>query len=413
MPLRRANDGPPMNRVVVTGLGVCAAPGKNVAEFAAGIKSGESAIGPIRIIPSDGLITKIGAQVLDFDPTAHFAENKLALYDRCTQFALVAAREAIAQSGLQFRDGLGARTAAIIGSGVGGQSTLDDNYLRVYGQGAKRLHPFTIPKLMINAPCSHITMEHGITGPSFVVASACSSANHAIGVAFQMVRAGMVEAAVTGGTEAVFTFGTTKGWEALRVMAPDTCRPFSAGRKGMVLGEGAAVLVLEERERALARGAAILAEIIGFGATSDAGDIVLPAVEGAAGAMAACLKDAGIAPVAVDYINAHGTGTTANDATETKAIHMVFGAHAKRLAVSSTKSIHGHTLGAAGAIEAAATILAMRGGFIPPTANFLSPDPQCDLDYVPNEARSGRIDVAISNSFAFGGHNASIAMRRA
>jgi nodulation protein E len=195
-------------------------------------------------------------------------------------------------------------------------------------------------------------------------------------------------------------------------MAPDTCRQFSAGRKGMVLGEVAAVIVIEERERALARGAAILAEIIGFGATSDAGDIVLPAAEGAAGAMSACLKDAGIAPDAVDYINAHGTGTTANDATETKAIHMVFGAHAKTLAISSTKSIHGHTLGAAGAIEAAATILAMRGGFIPPTANFLAPDSQCDLDYVPNEARSGRIDVAISNSFAFGGHNASIAVRR-
>jgi nodulation protein E len=402
-----------MNRVVVTGIGVCAAPGKNAAEFAAGIKSGQSAIGPISIIPSEGLITKIGAQVLDFDPNAHFESGKLALYDRCTQFALVAAREAIAQSGLEFRGGLGARTAAIIGSGVGGQTTLDENYLRVYGQGAKRLHPFTIPKLMINAPCSHITMEHGITGPSFVVASACSSANHAIGVAFHMVRAGMTDAAVTGGTEAVFTFGTVKGWEALRVMAPDTCRPFSRDRKGMVLGEGAAILVIETRERALARGADILAEIIGFGATSDAGDIVLPAAEGAASAMAACLKDAGIAPDAVDYVNAHGTGTTANDATETKAIHMVFGDHATKLAVSSTKSMHGHTLGAAGAIELAATILAMQGGFIPPTANFLAPDPQCDLDYVPNEARTGRIEVAISNSFAFGGHNASLAVRRA
>jgi len=402
-----------MNRVVVTGIGVCAAPGKNAAAFAAGIKSGHSAIGPISIIPSEGLITKIGAQVLDFDPNAYFQSGKLALYDRCTQFALVAAREAIAQSGLDFRAGLGVRTAAIIGSGVGGQTTLDENYLRVYGQGAKRLHPFTIPKLMINAPCSHITMEHGITGPSFVVASACSSANHAIGVAFHMVRSGMSAAAVTGGTEAVFTFGTIKGWEALRVMAPDTCRPFSRDRKGMVLGEGAAILVLETRERALARGAEILAEIIGFGATSDAGDIVLPAVEGAAGAMAACLKEAGIAPDAVDYVNAHGTGTTANDATETKAIHMVFGDHARRLAVSSTKSIHGHTLGAAGAIEMAATILAMRGGFIPPTANFLAPDPQCDLDYVPNEARAGQIEIAISNSFAFGGHNASLAVKRA
>jgi nodulation protein E len=266
---------------------------------------------------------------------------------------------------------------------------------------------------MINAPCSHITMEHGITGPSFVVASACSSANHAIGVAFHMVRAGMTEAAVTGGTEAVFTFGTIKGWEALRVMAPDTCRPFSRDRKGMVLGEGAAILVIETREHALARGAEILAEIIGFGATSDASDIVLPAVEGAAGAMAACLKDAGLAPGAVDYVNAHGTGTAANDVTETKALHLVFGEHARKLAISSTKSMHGHTLGAAGAIELAATILGMRGGFIPPTANYLAPDPQCDLDYVPNEARNARIEVAISNSFAFGGHNASVAVRRA
>jgi nodulation protein E len=228
-----------------------------------------------------------------------------------------------------------------------------------------------------------------------------------------MLRAGMVDAAVTGGTEAVFTFGTIKGWEALRVMAPDTCRPFARDRKGMVLGEGAAVLVLESRDRALARGAAILAEIIGFGSTSDAGDIVLPAVEGAAGAMAACLEDAKLAPSDVDYVNAHGTGTAANDVTETKALHQVFGDHAKKLAVSSTKSIHGHTLGAAGAIELAATILAMCGGFVPPTANFTTPDPQCDLDYVPNEARMKPIDVAISNSFAFGGHNAVVAVRRA
>jgi len=402
-----------MNRVVVTGLGVCAAPGQTLAAFAASLEAGKSAIGPITIIPTDALSTKNGAQVADFDPAAHFESGKLALYDRCTQFGLVAAREAIAQSGLDFRATLGARTAAIIGSGVGGQTTQDENYRRLYGEGAKRLHPFTIPKLMVNAPCSHITMEHGITGPSFVVASACSSANHAIGVAFQMVRSGMVDAAVTGGTESVFTFGTIKGWEALRVMAPDTCRPFSLNRKGMVLGEGAAVLVIESRDHALARGAEILAEIIGFGSTSDAGDIVLPAAEGAAGAIEACLTDAHIAPAEVDYVNAHGTGTAANDATETAALHRVFGDHARKLAVSSTKSIHGHTLGAAGAIELAATIVAMRGGFIPPTANFIAPDPQCDLDYVPNETRVGRINIAISNSFAFGGHNACIAVRRA
>jgi nodulation protein E len=402
-----------MNRVVVTGLGVCASLGKNTADFTAALQAGKSGIKPLTIFETEGLITKIGAEISDFDPLAYFDSNKLPLYDRCTQLCLVAAREAIAQSGLEFRNsGFGARTATIIGSGVGGQNTQDENYQRLYLQGAKRCHPLTIPKLMINAPCCHITMEHGITGPSFVVASACSSANHAIGVAFQMVRSGMVDAAVTGGTEAVFTFGTIRGWEALRVMAPDTCRPFSLGRKGMVLGEGSAILVIETYDSAQQRGAEILAEIIGFGTTSDASDIVMPALEGSSGAIAACLKDAQLNPEDVDYVNAHGTGTAANDVTETKALHKVFGDHAKKLAVSSTKSMHGHTLGAAGAIELAATIAAMRGNFIPPTANYTDADPQCDLDYVPNEARSGRINVAISNSFAFGGHNAVVAVKR-
>jgi nodulation protein E len=401
-----------MNRVVITGLGVIAALGKNTAEFNASLKAGKSAIKPISVIPTEGLITKIGADIPDFDPLAHFEENKLPLYDRCTQFALVAAREAIAQSKLDFRAGLGARTAAIIGSGAGGQGTQDENYQRLYLQGMKRCHPLTIPKLMMNAPCSHITMEHGITGPSFVIASACSSANHAMGVAFQMVRSGMIDAAVTGGTEAVFTFGTIRGWEALRVMAPDTCRPFSLGRKGMVLGEGAAIMVIETYESAQKRGAEILAEIAGFGTTSDASDIVMPALEGASGAIGACLADAKLAPEQVDYVNAHGTGTAANDITETKALHKIFGEHAKKFAVSSTKSMHGHTLGAAGAIELAATVCGIRDSFIPPTANYAERDPQCDLDYVANEARQAPINVAISNSFAFGGHNAVVAVKR-
>jgi nodulation protein E len=401
-----------MNRVVITGLGVIAALGKNTAEFSASLQACKSAIKPISVIETEGLITKVGADIPGFDPLAHFEEKQLPLYDRCTQFALVAAREAIAQSGLDFRAGIGARTAAIIGSGAGGQGTQDENYQRLYLQGAKRCHPLTIPKLMMNAPCCHITMEHGITGPSFVIASACSSANHAMGVAFQMVRSGMVDAAVTGGTEAVFTFGTIRGWEALRVMAPDTCRPFSLGRKGMVLGEGAAIMVIETYESAQKRGAKILAEIAGFGTTSDASDIVMPALEGSSGAIAACLADAKLAPEQVDYVNAHGTGTAANDVTETKAIHKIFGEHAKKLAVSSTKSMHGHTLGGAGAIELAATLCGMRGGFIPPTANYTEPDPQCDLDYVANEARQAKMNVAISNSFAFGGHNAVIAVKR-
>lgn len=401
-----------MNRVAVTGLGIVSPLGKSVAENAASLRSGRSAIGPITIIPSEALITKIAAEVKDFDPGSHFSDKQLPLLDRCSQFALVAARQAISQSGLSFRDGLGQRTATIVGSGVGGMNTLDESFQRLYGQGSKRTHPFTIPKLMISAPMSHITMEHGITGPSFTVASACASANHAIGVAFHMLRSGSVDIAVTGGTEAVLTLGTIKAWEALRVMAPDTCRPFSRNRSGMVLGEGAAIFVLENYAQARHRGADILAEIIGFGMSSDAGDIVLPSMAGSSSAMRSCLADAAIRPEDVDYVNAHGTGTAVNDATETRALHSVFGDHAKNLAVSSTKSMHGHALGGSGAIELAATIIAMREGFIPPTANFGEPDPDCDLDYVPNEARLQQIDVAISNSFAFGGHNAVLAIRR-
>ena len=400
-----------MNRVVITGLGIVSPLGMNVADVTARLRTGRSAIGPITVIPTDGLITKIGAEVSDFDPSAHFADKQLTLLDRCAQFALVASREAITQSGLTFRDGLGQRTATIIGAGVGGMVTLDESFHRVYAEKAKRIHPLTIPKFMISAAMSHITMEHGITGPSFTVASACASANHAIGVAFHMVRAGSVDVAVTGGTEAVFTFGTIMGWEALRVMAPDTCRPFSRNRRGMVLGEGAAITVLEDRARAEARGAEILAEIVGVGMSSDAQDIVLPSAVGAAGAMQACLDDAKLTAAEVGYINAHGTGTLANDVTETKAIHMVFGDHAKKLAVSSTKSMHGHALGASGALELAATVMALRQGFIPPTANFIEADPDCDLDYVPNEAREARVKVAMSNSFAFGGHNAALAIK--
>ena len=401
-----------MNRVVITGLGAVSALGHDLRAHLEALRAGRSAIGPITIIPTEALITKIGAEVRGFDGNAYFENGKLALLDRCAQFALIATREAVAGSKVSFRQGLGSRTAVVIGAGVGGQTTLDENYYRVYAERAKRLHPFTIPKLMISAAASHITMEHGITGPSFTVASACASANHAIGIAFHMVRPGSVDVAITGGTEATITFGTMKGWDALRVMAPDTCRPFCRDRKGMVLGEGAAVAVIETLDRAKARGAQILAEIVGFGMSSDAGDIVLPSADGAAAAMRGCLADARLAPEDVDYINAHGTGTAANDVTETKAIHAVMGGHAKRLAVSSTKSMHGHALGAAGALELAATVIALREGFIPPTANFTEADPQCDLDYVPNEARLQGIEVAMSNSFAFGGQNAVLVLRR-
>jgi nodulation protein E len=402
-----------MNRVAITGLGVVSALGLGAHATVAALRAGVGGIGPIRNVPTERLTVKIGAEAPPFDPKAYFADKRLSQLDRYSQLGLIAAREAVAQSGLDFRGPLGARTAAIIGSGVGGMGTLDDNFRRLYAQNVHHFHPLTIPRMMVSAAVSHITMEHGIRGPAFTVASACASANHGIGTAFQMVRAGMVDAAVTGGTESVFTMGTLKAWDAMRILAPDTCRPFSRGRRGLVLGEGAGMMVLENFEHARARGAPILAEIVGLGMSADAGDIVLPSLEGAASAMRACLADAGLAPEEVGYINAHGTGTAMNDVTETRAIRAVFGAHADRLAVSSTKSLHGHALGAAGAIELAATLLAMAGGFIPPTANFLEADPDCDLDYVPNVARNGAIGVALSNSFAFGGLNAVLAVRRA
>ena len=401
-----------MRRVVVTGVGLISPLGNTRDEFWRTMCEGRSAIAPLTSIPTEGLIAKIGAEIMGFEPTDHFTKSQLVLLDRFSQLALVAAREAIADCGLDFADGVGARTATIIGTGVGAQTTLDENYRKVYKDGAKRLHPFTIPRAMFNAPASHITMEHGLTGPAFAIASACSSTAHAVGQAFHMVRHGLADVAVTGGTEACITYGTMKGWEALRIMATDTCRPFCKGRTGMVLGEGAGIYVLETLEGARARGAPIYAELAGVGMSSDAGDIVNPSADGAARAIEGALEDAGLEATEVGYVNAHGTGTTANDITETAAIHKAFGEHAKRLAVSSTKSLHGHAMGAAAALELAATILAVRDGIVPPTANFTEPGPECDLDYVPNQARELALEAAITNSFAFGGLNAVLAVRR-
>ena len=402
-----------MTSVVVTGMGCISAIGRNTSEMALALKAGHCAIGPLTVTPTDRLTVKIGAEVAGFDPLQHFEEKRLLLLDRFSQFALVAAREAVAASGLDFRGPVGERAAAILGSGVGGMTTLDESFQRIYLENAKRFQPFIIPKLMISAAISHITMEHGMRGPAFTTASACASANHAIGTAFQMVRSGMVDVALTGGAEAVFTPGTMKAWEAMRILSPDTCRPFAKGRKGLVLGEGGAILILESRAHAEARGAPILGEILGFGMSADATDIVLPSQDGAVRAMRACVADSGLAPEAFEYVNAHGTGTAMNDVTETRALHEVFGSHARKLAISSTKSLHGHALGAAGAIEAVATLLAMRDGFIPPTVNYNEPDPQCDLDYVPNQAREQRFQVALSSSFAFGGLNAVLALKGA
>ncbi len=401
-----------MRRVVVTGIGVVSPLGLTLDRFWAALTAGRSGIGPIGSIPTDRLTVKIAAEVRDYDPADHFDPRKVGFLDRFSQFAVVAARAAVADAKIAFSPETAARTATVVGTGVGGLHTLDESFQKLYRDNATRVHPFTIPRLMINAATSQVSMELGLTGPAFSVASACASANHAIGAAFHMVRGGVADLALTGGSEACITVGTMKGWEAMRVMASDTCRPFSKGRGGMVLGEGAACFVFETLDGALARGATPIAEIVGFGMSADAGDITAPDADGAARAIAAALADGGLAPADIDYVNAHGTGTAANDATETVALHRAFGDHARQLCVSSSKSMFGHALGAAGALELAATCLALRDGVIPPTANYREPDPACDLDYVPNEARTRPIRTAISNSFAFGGLNAVLALQR-
>ena len=401
-----------MRRVVVTGIGVICGLGRNREEFQAGLSEGRCGIGPITTTECLDLRFRNGAEVKCFDPNDHFSPKGADMIDRFAQFALVAAREAVLQSGIEWTGDLRESTSIVTGSCVGGQSTENQGFWDVYKMGKSRVHPMTIPKTMANAGASAISHEFGITGPAFTISTACSSSAHAIGQAFSMVRSGMSEVAITGGSEAPFSYGILKAWEAMRVISPTLCRPFSKDRNGMILGEGAAMLVIESLDHALARGAKPIAEIAGFGMSSDAHHITQPSAEGAAKAIRMALKDAGIGPDAIGYINAHGTGTTVNDTTETCALHLAFGDHAKRLAISSTKAMHGHTLGAAGAIESTAAILALSTGILPPTIHFNERDPGCDLDYIPNCPRRAEVDYALSNSFAFGGLNAVLALRR-
>ncbi|MGE4013998.1 MAG: beta-ketoacyl synthase [Alphaproteobacteria bacterium] len=399
-------------RVVVTGIGSISPLGHNAVDFWDALSNGRSGIGTTTCVDPALLNIKICAEVKNYDPLTHFSDRELLLLDRFSQFALIAAKEAIADSGLDFRSDLGIETACITGTGAGGFITLDESFEKMYRQKAQRIHPMTIPHQMVSAATSQITMKHGIRGPSYSVSSACSSANHAIGDAYWMIRAGRARAAVTGGSEASLTLGAIRAWESVRVMAPDTCRPFTKNRKGMVLGEGAGIVVLEELEHAKKRGARIYAEVCGFGMSADAGDIVVPSEDGAAAAMRQAIKTSGLNADQFDYINAHGTGTGANDGCETRAIKKAFGEHARKLAISSTKSMHGHALGGAGAIEMVGVVKAVAEGVMPPTANYDVPDPECDLDYVPNTARRKPIHGALSNSFAFGGLNAVVALKK-
>jgi nodulation protein E len=397
-----------VNRVAITGIGIVSPFGRGKASALDALRSARSGVRTIASIDPAPLACRIAGEV-----PAEAHEGMHRGHDRFTRFALLAAEEAAEQAGT-----LGAesdRIGVLIGTGLGGAETLDTAYRRLYGEQA-RIAPASIPMTMYNAAAAAVSAKFAARGLSYAVVSACASSAHAIGLAAQAIRAGQAEAMFAGGADAPLTTGIIKAWEALRVLAIDNehpseaCRPFSADRKGLVLAEGAAVFVLENYDRARARGADILGEIAGFGATSDAGHITDPSADGAARAIALALRDAHLNPEDVDYINAHGTGTRANDPTETSAIKSVFGERARELAVSSTKSLHGHAMGASGAIEIASSILALRDGFLPPTINLEKPDPACDLDYVANEPRETRARVFLSNSFGFGGMNAVVAI---
>lgn len=402
-----------LRRVVVTGMGIISALGPNKDEFRDALFEGKSGIDTLTIPELERLRFKNGAEVRGFEENRHFEDKQLILLERFAQFAVVSAREAIKDAGFTWNTKTERqRTAIVTGTGTGGQLNQDEIFKDLYKHEKNRLSPMGIARAMSNAGASHISIENGILGPTYTITTACSSTNHAIGQAFWSVRTGLVDRAITGGSETPFGFAHLKAWEAMRVVAKDTCRPFSKDRTGLVLGEGGAMLFLETLDSARERDAEIYAEISGFGMSADAHHITQPSVEGASDAMIAALGDAGLDPEFIGYINAHGTATLANDVMETRAIRNVFGNHADKLAVSSTKSMHGHTLGAAGAVEAVATVLALSEGVLPPTANYREPDPECDLDFIPNQARRSQVEAALSNSFAFGGLNASLVFRR-
>ncbi len=395
--------------VVITGLGSISPIGHDTAEFWDSLQNGRCGVRPLSNLATTWLNTPIAAEVQNFNPEEYLSTKELLLFDRFSQFAYVAAREAISDAGLTESE-IGP-AAIILGNSCGAEKTYDEGYQRLYIDRKSRVHPLTVPKAMQSAAASQISMKFGIHGPVFIVSSACSSSAHATIQAALMIKSGLVDVAITGGTEAPFSIGLVKAWEGLKVLSHDTCRPFSENRSGLVMGEGAGIVVIESKDHAEKRGADIYAKLSGFGMSSDAGHITAPSLEGASMAMTSALIDAGLSPSDVDYINAHGTGTLLNDLTETEAINKVFGEHARRVPVSSTKSMHGHPLGAAGGLELVATVCAINEGVLPPTANFTKPGEGCNLDYIPNEAREKKINTAISNSFAFGGLNSVLVVQ--
>lgn len=396
-------------RVVITGVGAISGLGNTVETMWDALVRGQSAIRPLGELGA-GTRISVGATVPDFDPREHFASGDLPLLDRFSQFSIIAAKAALRDAGLATDAPSVRKAAAVIGTGCGGKQTDEETYAALYRDKRSRAHPLTIPKGMPSAAASQVSQHLGIQGPVFSVASACASAAHAVVQGKLLIQAGLADVALVGGSDAPFTYGLMKAWEALRLVSSDTCRPFSSDRSGMVLGEGAGMLILESERHACERGGRVYAELAGCGLSSNAGHVTRPDVEGISRAIASALKDAGMKPDDIGYINAHGTATATNDPAETAAIRAVFGAHANHLAVSSSKSMLGHALGAASALELIATVLALYHGVLPPTANFTEAGEGCDLDYVPNVAREQRVNAALSNAFAFGGLNAVLAV---
>ncbi len=402
-----------MHDVVVSGMGAVTACGIGVEPLWQAAREGRSGVGPTTLTRWLGHKVRISAQVDRDAVSSRLTPQQIETTDPCSRFALVAAAEALAQSGLAPKDVAGRETAVVIGCSIGGISTLDDGYHAFYAEEASRVSPYTVPRIMANAPASQIGMAHGITGPTLAIATACASGSQAIGLGMWLVRSGQVRRAIVGGTDANIAPGMLRAWEMTRALAPDACRPFSQGRNGMVLGEGAGMLVIERGEDARARGVRPAARLAGYGTSGDAGDLLRPDPAGAAAALTAALDDAGLPPEAIGYIAAHGTGTVFNDIAETAAVRTVFGGHADGIAMSSTKPVTGHTLGAAGALNLLIAIRSLEEQFAPPTLNWLGADPQCDLDVVPNRGRAHAIQAVMANAFAFGGINAALVAARA
>ncbi|MGH1418331.1 MAG: beta-ketoacyl-[acyl-carrier-protein] synthase family protein [Hyphomicrobiaceae bacterium] len=399
-------------RVVVTGLGAVTPIGETVDELWAGVQAGKSGVSPLEGFPLEDLKIKIAAQIKDFDHKArlkHFSRDKIILHaDRFSWYAAAAADEAMKQAGLEVPVVDPYRAACIIGSGAGGLVTYEKAYRDLFIDNKRATHPLTLLRIIGSSAAAHVGIEFGVRGPTFATCSACSTATHALGTARDFIQNGVVDVAIAGASESVINYGTMKAWQALHVLSPEGCFPFSKNRNGTVLGEGAGVLVLESYDHAVARGATILAELKGYATTSDARDMVNPGIEGPSEAMRMALEDAQLEPTTIDYLNAHGTATAVNDVNETNAIKKVFGDHANKLVVSSTKSMTGHPLGAGGGIEAALCVKAMQENWVPPTIGLTEPDPECDLDYIPNEGRDHEVGYTMSNSFAFGGLNAVV-----